>query len=76
MTILKSKNNKISYNIYKILGKIDTFTCFNTLFGLSIISLTKSCYPECERPTSLRHPARGDNLKNYPAPAYNKVGQP
>jgi len=42
----------------------------------SIISLNKSCYPECERPTSLRHPARGDNLKNYPAPAYNKVGQP
>ena len=62
--------------VYKILGKIDTFTCFNTLFGLYIISLTKSCYPECERPTSLRHPARGDILKNYPAPAYNKVGQP
>ena len=23
----------------------------------------------------LRHPARGDSLKDYPAPAYNKVGQ-
>ena len=65
----------LTHTVYKILGKIDTFTCFNTL-GLSIMSLTKSCYPECERPTSLRHPAHGDNLKNYPAPAYNKVGQP
>ena len=26
--------------------------------------------------TSLRHPARGDSLKDYPAPAYSKVGQP
>ena len=25
---------------------------------------------------SLRHPAPGDSLKDYPAPAYNKVGQP
>jgi len=26
--------------------------------------------------TSLRHPAREDSLKDYPAPAYSKVGQP
>ena len=39
-------------------GKIDTFTCFNTL-GLSIISLTKSCYPECERPTIIKFKTSG-----------------
>ena len=46
------------------------FTCFNTT--LPIISLAVIIY----KTASLRRPARGDSLKDYPAPAYNKVGQP
>ena len=71
MTILKTIKSVTIYIRYSV-----KVTRLHVLIHYLAHSLNKSCYPECERPTSLRHPARGDNLKNYPAPAYSKVGQP
>ena len=77
MKILKTIKSVTTYIRYSVkLTRLHVLIHYLAYGMYSIISLNKSCYPEFERPTSLRHPARGDNLKNYPAHAYNKVGQP
>ena len=68
MTVLKTIKSVTTYIRYSVkLNRLHVLIHYLAYGIYSIISLNKSCYPECERPTSLRHPARGDNLKNYPA---------